>query len=138
MIDLHYWPTPNGKKVTILLEECGLLYKIVPCNIQRGDQFTPEFLTMNPNHRMPVMVDHEPKGGGAPVEVKMASLAGDVRLGRHVLHHPRVAVHPLPADIPSRVTIGTRVLRNFSVAIDQRSMAVRLTRADTGAVPLPE
>lgn len=77
-------------------------------------------------------------GGGAPVDVKMASLAGDVRLGRHLLHHPRVAVHPLPADIPSRVTIGTRVLRNFSVAIDQRSMAVRLTRADTGAVPLAE
>jgi len=69
MIDLHYWPTPNGKKVTILLEECGLEYKIVPCNIQRGDQFKPEFLKLNPNHRMPVMVDHQPKGGGAPVSV---------------------------------------------------------------------
>jgi GST-like protein len=69
MIDVHYWPTPNGKKVTILLEECGLPYKIVPCNIQRGDQFTPEFLAMNPNHRMPVIVDHEPKGGGAPISV---------------------------------------------------------------------
>ena len=69
MIDLHYWPTPNGKKVTILLEECGVPYKIVPCNIQRGDQFTPEFLVMNPNHRMPVMVDHDPKGGGAPISV---------------------------------------------------------------------
>jgi len=69
MIDLHYWPTPNGKKVTILLEECGLEYKIVPCNIQRGDQFTPEFLKMNPNHRMPVMVDHDPKGGGEPISV---------------------------------------------------------------------
>jgi GSH-dependent disulfide-bond oxidoreductase len=69
MFDLHYWPTPNGKKVTILLEECGLEYKIVPCNIQRGDQFTPEFLKMNPNHRMPTMVDHAPKGGGAPIAV---------------------------------------------------------------------
>src|SRR5882724_9285298 len=69
MIDLHYWPTPNGKKVTILLEECGLEYRIVPCNIQQGDQFTPEFLKMNPNHRMPVMVDHEPKGGGEPISV---------------------------------------------------------------------
>ena len=58
MIDLHYWPTPNGKKVTILLEELGMPYKIVPVNIGRGDQFTPEFLEMNPNHRMPVMVDH--------------------------------------------------------------------------------
>jgi GSH-dependent disulfide-bond oxidoreductase len=69
MIDLHYWPTPNGKKVTILLEECGLPYRIVPCNIQKGDQFTPEFLAINPNHRMPVIVDREPKGGGAPISV---------------------------------------------------------------------
>ena len=69
MIDLHYWPTPNGKKVTILLEECGMPYKIVPVNIGRGDQFTKEFLEMNPNHRMPVMVDHEPKGGGKPIVI---------------------------------------------------------------------
>ena len=69
MYDLHYWPTPNGKKVTILLEECGAEYKIVPCNIAHGDQFTPEFLQMNPNHRMPVMVDHAPKDGGAPITV---------------------------------------------------------------------
>ena len=69
MIDLHYWPTPNGKKVTILLEECALDYKIVPCNIQRGDQFKPEFLKINPNHRMPVMVDHEPQGGGEPIAI---------------------------------------------------------------------
>ena len=69
MIELHYWPTPNGKKVTILLEELGLEYKVVPCNIQRGDQFTPEFLKLNPNHRMPVLVDPEPKGGGAPISV---------------------------------------------------------------------
>ena len=69
MIDLHYWPTPNGKKVTILLEECGLPYKIVPVNIGRGDQFTDGFLEMNPNHRMPVMVDHDPQGGGTPISV---------------------------------------------------------------------
>ena len=69
MFDLHYWPTPNGKKVTILLEECGAPYKIVPVNIGRGDQFTPEFLKMNPNHRMPVLVDHDPAGGGEPISV---------------------------------------------------------------------
>ena len=62
MIDLHYWPTPNGKKVTILLEELGMPYRIVPVNIGRGDQFKDEFLEMNPNHRMPVMVDHAPTG----------------------------------------------------------------------------
>ena len=69
MLDLHFWPTPNGKKVTILLEELGLDYNLVPCNIGRGDQFKPEFLKINPNHRMPVMVDHEPKGGGAPISI---------------------------------------------------------------------
>ena len=69
MYDLHYWPTPNGKKVTILLEELGVPYKIVPCNIGRGDQFTPEFLAMNPNHRMPVLVDHAPADGGKALAV---------------------------------------------------------------------
>jgi len=69
MIEVYYWPTPNGKKVTILLEECGLPYKITPVNIQRGDQFAKDFLSMNPNHRMPAIVDHAPADGGAPVSV---------------------------------------------------------------------
>src|SRR5215470_7063696 len=69
MLDVHFWPTPNGKKVTILLEELGLDYKIVPCNIGRGDQFKPDFLKINPNHRMPVLVDHAPKGGSAPISI---------------------------------------------------------------------
>src|SRR5947209_17491582 len=69
MLDLHFWPTPNGKKITILLEELGLDYNLVPCNIGRGDQFKPDFLKINPNHRMPVLVDHNPKSGGAPISV---------------------------------------------------------------------
>ena len=69
MYDLHYWPTPNGKKVTILLEELGVPYNVIPCNIGRGDQFAPEFLKMNPNHRMPVLVDRNPKDGGDPLVV---------------------------------------------------------------------
>jgi GST-like protein len=69
MLDVHYWPTPNGKKVTILLEELGLPYNIVPCDIGKGDQFTDAFLEMNPNHRMPVIVDREPKGGGEPIAI---------------------------------------------------------------------
>ena len=69
MIELYYWPTPNGKKVTILLEECNLEYRITPVNISRGDQFTDDFLRLNPNHRMPVMVDHAPLDGGAPISV---------------------------------------------------------------------
>ncbi|MHB8528109.1 MAG: glutathione S-transferase N-terminal domain-containing protein [Caulobacteraceae bacterium] len=69
MIDLHYWPTPNGKKVTILLEECGLSYKIVPCNIGKGDQFEDGFLRISPNNRMPAMVDDEPADGGEPIAI---------------------------------------------------------------------
>jgi len=69
MIELHYWPTPNGKKVTILLEECGMPYTVIPLNIQQGDQFKPAMLAMNPNHRMPVMVDTEPADGGGPLSV---------------------------------------------------------------------
>jgi GST-like protein len=69
MIDLHYWPTPNGKKVTILLEELGVPYRIVDVNIGRGDQFTDEFLKIGPNNRMPAMVDHDPDGGGEPVAI---------------------------------------------------------------------
>ena len=69
MIDIHYWPTPNGKKVTILLEELGLTYRIVPCNIGKGDQFKDDFLAIGPNNRMPAMVDHEPLGGGAPITI---------------------------------------------------------------------
>lgn len=59
MIDLYYWPTPNGKKISIMLEECGLEYTTVPVNIGRGDQFGPEFLKISPNNRMPAIVDHD-------------------------------------------------------------------------------
>ena len=69
MMDLHYWPTPNGKKVTILLEECSVPYKMIPCHIARGDQFTDEFLKISPNNRMPALVDHDPPGGGAPISI---------------------------------------------------------------------
>ena len=67
MIDVHYWPTPNGWKVTIMLEECGLDYRIIPVDIGGGDQFKPDFLQISPNNRMPAIVDHEPLGGGESV-----------------------------------------------------------------------
>ena len=60
MIDLYYWPTPNGWKISIMLEECGLPYKLVPVNIGTGDQFKPDFLKISPNNRMPAIVDPEP------------------------------------------------------------------------------
>ena len=62
MIDLYYWPTPNGWKISIMLEECGLEYKMIPVNIGQGDQFKPEFLEISPNNRMPAIVDHEVDG----------------------------------------------------------------------------
>ncbi|MEM9725253.1 MAG: glutathione S-transferase N-terminal domain-containing protein [Pseudomonadota bacterium] len=71
MIDLYYWPTPNGWKITIMLEECGLPYRIVPVNLGAGDQFKPEFLKISPNNRMPAIVDPEPPArfGAGPVSV---------------------------------------------------------------------
>jgi GST-like protein len=69
VIELHYWPTPNGKKVTILLEELGLAYVVVPVNIGRGDQFDDRFLAISPNNRMPAIVDTAPADGGAPISL---------------------------------------------------------------------
>lgn len=69
MIDLYYWPTPNGHKITMFLEEVGLEYRIHPVNIGAGDQFKPEFLAFSPNNRMPAVIDHAPADGGAPVTV---------------------------------------------------------------------
>lgn len=69
MIDLYYWPTPNGHKITMFVEETGLPCKIVPVDIGRGDQFKPDFLKISPNNRMPAIVDHEPLQGGAPISI---------------------------------------------------------------------
>ena len=69
MLELFYWPTPNGKKVTILLEELGAPYRVTPCNIGKGDQFTDGFLKIGPNNRMPALIDHEPADGGPPVSI---------------------------------------------------------------------
>jgi GST-like protein len=66
MIDFYYWPTPNGWKVSIMLEECGLDYEVHPVNIGRGDQFKPEFLAISPNNRIPALVDHAGTGDGEP------------------------------------------------------------------------
>lgn len=63
MIDFYYWPTPNGWKVSIMLEETALPYKLVPVNIGRGDQFRPEFMAISPNNRMPAIVDHDAPDG---------------------------------------------------------------------------
>jgi len=69
MIDLYYWTTPNGHKITMFLEEAGLEYAVKPVNIGKGDQFDPAFLRISPNNRIPAIVDHAPADGGKPVNV---------------------------------------------------------------------
>jgi GST-like protein len=69
MIDLYYWTTPNGHKITLFLEEAGLEYTIRPINISKGDQFDPHFLRISPNNKIPAIVDHAPADGGQPISV---------------------------------------------------------------------
>ncbi len=97
MIDLHYWPTPNGHKITLFLEEAGLPYRIVPVNIAKGEQFAPDFLAIAPNNRMPAIVDHAPADGGAPVSV--------FESGAILLYLAEKAGQFLPADPRGRVAV---------------------------------
>jgi GST-like protein len=97
MIDLHYWTTPNGHKITIFLEEAGLPYRIVPVNISRGDQFKPDFLAISPNNRIPAIVDHEPVGGGAPISI--------FESGAILLYLAEKTGRFLPADPLGRVEV---------------------------------
>jgi GSH-dependent disulfide-bond oxidoreductase len=69
VIDLYYWPTPNGWKISIMLEECAIPYNVKYVNIGAGEQFNPDFVKISPNNRMPAIVDHEPMGGGAPIAI---------------------------------------------------------------------
>jgi GST-like protein len=102
MIDLHYWPTPNGKKVTILLEECGLPYRIVRCSIGQGDQFKDEFLKISPNTRMPAIVDDEPEGGGAAIAI--------FESGAIMMYIAEKAGHFYPQDLRSRYEVDQWVM----------------------------
>jgi GST-like protein len=69
MIDLYYWTTPNGHKITMFLEEAGIPYRIIAIDIGKGDQFKPDFLRVSPNNRIPAIVDNEPASGGKPISV---------------------------------------------------------------------
>lgn len=97
MIDLYYWPTPNGHKVTLMLEETGLPYQIQPVNIGAGDQFTPAFLAISPNNKMPALVDHQPTDGGAPQTV--------FESGAILLYLAEKTGRFLPADSRGRVAV---------------------------------
>ena len=69
MIELYYWTTPNGHKITIFLEEAGIDYKIIPINIAKGEQFQPDFLLISPNNRIPAIIDTQPDGNGEPISI---------------------------------------------------------------------
>lgn len=95
MIDLYYWPTPNGHKVTMFLEETGVAYRIVPIDIGKGAQFAPDFLKIAPNNRMPAIVDHVPREGAAPISV--------FESGAILLYLAEKEGRFIPADLPGRV-----------------------------------
>ena len=97
MIDLHYWPTPNGHKVTLLLEETGLPYTIFPVDIGRGEQFRPEFLAIAPNNRMPAIVDHTPADGGGPLSL--------FESGAILLYLAEKTGQFIPADLRGRAEV---------------------------------
>ncbi len=97
MIDIHFWPTPNGHKITIFMEEAGLDYRIIPVNIGKGEQFRPEFLKIAPNNRMPAIVDHNPADGGEPISV--------FESGAILLYLAEKTGRFIPTDIRGRVKV---------------------------------
>ncbi len=97
MIDLYYWTTPNGHKITIFLEEAALPYRIVPVNISKGEQFKSDFLAISPNNRMPAIVDHDPKDGGAPISI--------FESGAIFLYLAEKVGKYLPTDVRGRVQV---------------------------------
>lgn len=97
MIDLHYWPTPNGHKITMYLEETSTPYTIFPVNIGQGDQFKPDFLAIAPNNRMPAIVDRAPADAGAPVTV--------FESGAILLYLAEKTGLLIPKDLRGKVTV---------------------------------
>jgi GSH-dependent disulfide-bond oxidoreductase len=97
MIDLHYWPTPNGHKITMFLEESGLPYTIKRVDIGKGEQFEPDFLAISPNNRMPAIVDHAPADGGPPLSV--------FESGAILLYLADKTGNYIPTDLRGRKTV---------------------------------
>jgi GSH-dependent disulfide-bond oxidoreductase len=97
MIELYYWPTPNGHKITMFLEEAELEYIIHPVDISAGDQFKPEFLAISPNNRMPAIVDLKPNDGGTPISV--------FESGAILVYLAEKTLALLPSDLRDRRTV---------------------------------
>ena len=96
-IDLYYWTTPNGHKITMFLEEVGLPYNLIPINIGKGEQFQPEFLQISPNNRIPAIVDRDPTGGGDPISV--------FESGAILLYLAEKTGKLIPTDLRDRVKV---------------------------------
>ena len=97
MIDLYYWTTPNGHKISVFLEETGLPYRIIPVDIGKGAQFEPAFLAISPNNRIPAIVDHAPVSGGAPISL--------FESGAILLYLAEKTGKLLPADLRGRAEV---------------------------------
>jgi GST-like protein len=97
MIDVYYWPTPNGHKITMFLEETGMDYRLVPVDIGKGEQFRPDFLAISPNNRMPAIVDHQPAAGQGTQSV--------FESGAILLYLAEKSGKLLPTDAPGRVSV---------------------------------
>jgi GST-like protein len=95
VIDLYYWSTPNGHKITLFLEEAGLAYSLRPVDISRGEQFEAEFLAVAPNNRIPAILDHAPAGGGAPIPI--------FESGAILLYLAEKSGQLMPSDLRGRV-----------------------------------
>jgi GST-like protein len=98
MIDLHYWPTPNGHKITLFLEEAGLAYTIHPVDIGAGDQYRPEYLQISPNNKMPAIVDQCPADGGLPISI--------FESGAILQYLARKSGKFIPADVRGQVEVN--------------------------------
>jgi GST-like protein len=97
MIDLYYWPTPNGHKITLFLEETAMPYTIFPVNIGKGEQFNPDFLKIAPNNRMPAIIDRSPQDAGAPISV--------FESGAILLYLAEKTGLFIPKDLRAKVTV---------------------------------
>lgn len=97
MIDFYHWATPNGYKITLFLEEAGLPYKLHSVNIGKGEQFTPQFLAISPNNRIPAIVDNDPAGGGKPISL--------FESGAILLYLAEKTGRFIPADIHGRAEV---------------------------------
>src|ERR1700753_2289554 len=97
MIDLHYWTTPNGHKITMYLEESGLPYRIVPVNLVKNEQFEPAYLQIAPNNKMPAIVERDPVGGGSPISI--------FESGAILLYLAEKSGQLMPTDIRGRMEV---------------------------------